>query len=138
MRAAGANVTDIVILVIAIDDGILQQTIEALNQAKNAKVKIIIALNKIDRMKSTSARKKIENELLNYDIITEAHNGTVPVVEISALKGIGIQNLLEGLFSLLTSEIVLQAEFLNLKACHDCNTEAIVLETKSLNYMNLI
>jgi translation initiation factor IF-2 len=136
MRAAGANVTDIVILVIgkklfylinvAIDDGILQQTVEALNQAKNAKVKIIIALNKIDKMKSTAARKKIEGELLNYDIITEAHNGTVPVVEISALKGIGIQTLLE--------EIVLQAEFLNLNACHDCNTEAIVLETKSLNF----
>lgn len=124
MRDAGAVVTDIVVLVIAMDDGIMPQTLEAYEQSRWVK-KIIIAMNKVDRISDPQGRRAVlEQELLQRGIQTEKYGGTIPVVEISALKGTGIQELLE--------EIVLQAAFLELKARVDsgCAMEAVTLESR--------
>lgn len=106
MRARGASVTDIVILVVAADDGVMPQTIEAIDHAKAAKVPIIVAINKIDVPGSNP--NKVLEELMAHDVIPEKFGGDVITCEISAKKKIGIDDLLEA--------VLLQAEMLDLKA----------------------
>jgi len=106
MRARGAKVTDIVILVVAADDGVKPQTIEALEHAKAAKVPIIVAINKID--KPSANPDNVMSELSNHGLIPEKWGGTTPFVEVSALKKLGIDNLLD--------VILLVAEMEDLKA----------------------
>ncbi len=106
MRSRGASVTDIVVLVVAADDGVMPQTIEAINHAKAAKVPIIVAINKID--KPGADPERIKTELMNYDIIAEEYGGSNICLEISAKKNIGIKELLES--------ILLVAEMQELKA----------------------
>jgi translation initiation factor IF-2 len=101
MRARGAKVTDIVVIVVAADDGVMPQTREAIEHAKASNVSIIIALNKID--KAEANKDRILSELADLGILVEAWGGTVPVVEISALKNINIDKLLETI--ILTSEM---------------------------------
>ncbi len=108
MRARGANVTDIVVLVVAADDGIMPQTIEAINHAKSANVPIIVAINKCDLPEANPSL--IKAELTKYEIISEDLGGDIPVVEISALKGDGIDDLLETL-SLVAEIEELKANF---------------------------
>ena len=106
MRSRGASVTDIVVLVVAADDGVMPQTIEAIDHAKAAKVPIIVAINKID--KPGAEPERIKTELMNYDIIAEEYGGENICQEISAKKNIGIKELLES--------ILLVAEMQELKA----------------------
>ena len=106
MRSRGASVTDIVVLVVAADDGVMPQTIEAIDHAKAAKVPIIVAINKTDLPQANPDR--VLNELMEHDVIAEKFGGDVLSCEISAKKKIGINNLLE--------DILLQAEMLQLKA----------------------
>lgn len=106
MRSRGASVTDIVVLVVAADDGVMPQTIEAIDHAKAAKVPIIVAINKTDLPQANP--DKVLNELMEHDVIAEKFGGDVLTCEISAKKKIGINNLLE--------DILLQAEMLQLKA----------------------
>ena len=106
MRSRGASVTDIVVLVVASDDGVMPQTIEAIDHAKAAKVPIIVAINKIDAPGSNP--EKVLNELMQHDVIAEKFGGDVLTCEISAKKKIGINDLLE--------DILLQAEMLQLRA----------------------
>ena len=106
MRSRGAAVTDIVVLVVAADDGVMPQTIEAISHAKAANVPIIVAINKID--KDGANVERIKNELMNYEIIPEEYGGENIVCEISAKKNVGIKNLLEA--------ILLVAEMRELKA----------------------
>ena len=106
MRARGANITDIVVLVVAADDGIKDQTVEAINHAKAAKTPIIVAINKCDKQESDP--KRVKTDLLNYEIISEDMGGEIQVVEVSALTGKGIKELEEA--------IILQSEILDLKA----------------------
>ncbi len=106
MRARGASVTDIVVLVVAADDGVMPQTIEAIDHAKAAGVPIIVAVNKID--KAGANPRKVKEELVAHDVISEDYGGDVMCCEISAKKGIGIDDLLE--------MITLKAEMLELKA----------------------
>ncbi len=106
MRSRGASVTDIVVLVVAADDGVMPQTIEAIDHAKAAKVPIIVAINKTDLPQANLDR--VLNELMEHDVIAEKFGGDVLTCEISAKKKIGINNLLE--------DILLQAEMLQLKA----------------------
>ena len=106
MRSRGASVTDIVVLVVAADDGVMPQTIEAIDHAKAAKVPIIVAINKIDVPGANP--EKVLNELMQHDVIAEKFGGDVLTCEISAKKKIGINDLLE--------DILLQAEMLQLKA----------------------
>src|SRR3546814_15086896 len=109
MRARGANVTDIVILVVAADDGIMPQTVEAIRHAKAAEVPIIVAINKIDLPDANPDR--VRNELLQHDIVVEEMGGDVQTVEVSAETR---QNL-----DKLQDAILLQAEILELKANPD-------------------
>jgi len=120
MRARGAAVTDIVVLVVAADDGVMPQTIEAINHAKDAKVPIIVAINKIDKPEANP--DKVKNRLSELDLMPEDWGGKTMYVEISALKKQGIDDLLEA--------ILLQAEILELKANYDCNAEGKVIESK--------
>jgi translation initiation factor IF-2 len=120
MRARGANVTDIVILVVAADDGLKPQTIEAINHTKAAGVPMIVAINKID--KPGANPQKVREELLQHEIIVEAMGGEVQDVEVSALKKTNLDKLLEA--------IALQAEILELKANPDRPAEATVVEAK--------
>ena len=120
MRARGANVTDIVILVVAADDGLKPQTIEAINHTKAAGVPMIVAINKID--KPGANPQKVREELLQHEIIVEAMGGEVQDVEVSALKKTNLEGLLEA--------IALQAEILELKANPDRPAEATVVEAK--------
>lgn len=120
MRSRGANTTDIVILVVAADDGVKQQTVEAINHAKAAKVPIIIAINKIDRPDADPNR--VKQELLQYDIAVEGFGGDIPVVEISAKKNIAIDKLEE--------VILLQAEIMDLKANANRMAEGVVIESR--------
>lgn len=106
MRMRGASVTDIVVLVVAADDGVMPQTIEAIDHAKAAKVPIIVAINKMDMPGADP--EKVINELMKYDIIAEKYGGENIVCEISAKKKQGIDELLEA--------ILVQAEMLELKA----------------------
>ena len=120
MRARGANVTDIVILVVAADDGVKQQSIEAINHAKSAKVPIIVAINKCD--KPDIDTQKVKNELLQYELIPEEMGGDIQCLNISALKKSGIDQLIEA--------IELQAEILELKSDPNCPATGVVIESK--------
>ena len=120
MRARGAQVTDIVILVVAANDGVMPQTIEAINHAKQAEVPIIIAVNKCDLPEANVDR--VKQQLSEYNLIPEDWGGTTLFNEISALKGTGIKELLDTL--------LLQAELLELKANYNCRAEGTVIESK--------
>ena len=120
MRARGANVTDIVILVVAADDGVKPQTIEAISHAKAAKVPLIVAINKSDVQGADP--NKVRTELLQHEIIVESMSGEVLDVEISAIKHIGIDSLLDN--------IALQSELLELTANEDRPAEGAVIEAK--------
>ncbi len=120
MRSRGANVTDIVILVVAADDGIMPQTIEAINHTKAAGVPMIVAINKMDVEGANP--QKVRERLLEHEIVVEAMSGDVQDVEVSALKGTGLDEL--------TEKILLQAELLELKANPDRQAEATVIEAK--------
>ncbi len=118
MRARGANVTDIVVLVVAADDGVMPQTVEAISHAKDAGVPIIVAVNKIDKDHINIDR--IYTQLSEYGITSEEWGGENQFVKVSALKGIGLDELLDA--------ILLQAEILELKACKDYPARGVVLE----------
>ena len=120
MRARGAQVTDLVILVVAADDGVMPQTVEAISHAKAAKVPLIVAVNKIDKGDSNPTR--VKTELLQHEIQVEDLGGDVQVVEVSATKGINLDKLEEA--------ILLQAEILDLKANADRPAEGAVIEAK--------
>ena len=106
MRARGAQVTDIAILVVAADDGVMPQTVEAINHAKQAKVPIVVAINKVD--KENAQPEKVKGQLTEYELVAEDYGGDVPMVEVSAKSHQGLDDLLE----ILT----LQAELLELQA----------------------
>lgn len=120
MRARGANVTDIVVLVVAADDGIMPQTIEAINHTKAAGVPMIVAINKMDKPEADPGN--VRNRLLEHEVIVEQMSGDVQDVEISAKTGRGLDKLLEA--------ISLQAELLELKARPDRHAEATVIEAQ--------
>lgn len=119
MRERGAQVTDIVILVVAADDGIMPQTIEAIRVLQEAKVEVIVAINKIDKEGANS--KKIKEALLEYSLVAEEWGGSTQMVEISALKGIGIDALMEA--------IDLQADLLELTASDTGFAKGMVIES---------
>ncbi|WP_108681928.1 translation initiation factor IF-2 [Methyloceanibacter sp. wino2] len=120
MRARGAKVTDIVILVVAADDGVKPQTIEAINHAKAAEVPIIIAINKID--KPGADPQRVRTELLSHEIVVESMGGDTLEIEVSALKRTNLDALLEA--------VVLQAEVLELKANPDRPADGVIVEAK--------
>lgn len=120
MRARGAKVTDIVILVVAADDGIMEQTKEAISHAKAAKVPIIVAVNKIDKHGADADR--VKNELMQYELVPEEYGGDVIVVPVSAKTGEGLDKLQES--------ILLQAEVLELKANESADASGAVIEAK--------
>lgn len=120
MRARGAKVTDIVVLVVAADDGVMPQTVEAINHAKAAKVPMIVAINKID--KPDAKPERVRTELLQYEVQVESLGGDVVDVEVSATKKTNLDKLLE--------MIGLQAEILDLKANPDRAAEGTVIEAK--------
>ena len=119
MRARGAEATDIVVLVVAADDGVMPQTVEAINHAKAAKVPIIVAVNKID-LESADAQRVL-GELAEHELVPEAWGGDTIVVEISALENIGVDDLLENLN--------LIAEVEDLKASAQGRASGVVLES---------
>lgn len=120
MRARGVKATDIAVLVVAADDGVMPQTIEAINHAKAANVPIIVAINKID--KSNTNIEKVKKDLSKYGLVSEEWGGDTLMVEISALQNKGIKKLLEA--------ISLQAEMLELKANPNTPAKGLILETK--------
>jgi translation initiation factor IF-2 len=120
MRARGAQVTDIVVLVVAADDGVMPQTVEAINHARAAGAPIIVAINKIDKPDANPTR--VLTDLLQHEVITEAHGGDTLAVEVSALKKTGLDKLVE--------TILLQAEVMDLTANPDRPAEAVVIESK--------
>jgi translation initiation factor IF-2 len=120
MRARGAQVTDIVVLVVAANDGVMPQTVEAINHAKEAKVPIIVAVNKVDLPDANPDR--VKQQLSEYNLIPEDWGGSTIFTEISALKRMGIENLLEN--------ILLQSELLELKANPNCRAEGKIIESK--------
>jgi translation initiation factor IF-2 len=120
MRARGAQVTDLVVLVVAADDGVMPQTVEAINHAKEARVPIIVAVNKVDLPAANPDR--VKQQLSEYDLVPEAWGGHTQYCEISALKRTGISELLEA--------IVLQSEILELKANYNCRAEGRIVESK--------
>lgn len=125
MRQRGANVTDIVILVIACEDGVLDQTIESINYAKTAGVPIIVAVNKIDKYPNQKELKTnvelLRKQLIVHDVISEADGGDVQLIKISALKGIGVENLKEAILAL--------AETLELKSEIDSPVSGRIIES---------
>lgn len=120
MRARGAQVTDIVVLVVAADDAVMPQTVEAINHAKAAKVPMIVAINKID--KPAANPQKVRTDLLLHEVVVEAMSGEVQDVEVSAKTGQGLDTLLEA--------IALQAEILELKANPDRPAQGAVIEAQ--------
>ncbi|WP_414464433.1 translation initiation factor IF-2 [Hyphomicrobium sp. B1] len=120
MRARGAKVTDIVVLVVAADDGVMPQTVEAINHAKAANVPIIVAINKIDKPQADPNR--VRTELLSYEIVVESMGGETLEVPVSALKHTNLDKLLEA--------IRLQAEILDLKANPNRTADGVVIEAK--------
>ena len=120
MRSRGANATDIVVLVVAADDGIMPQTVEAIDHAKAAEVPIIVAINKIDRPEANPDR--VRSELLSHDLVVESMGGDVLAVEVSAVEKTNLEKLQEA--------IVLQAEILEITANPDRNAEGVVVEAK--------
>lgn len=120
MRARGAQVTDIVVLVVAADDAVMPQTIEAIAHAKAAKVPMIVAINKIDKYEANP--QKVRTDLLQHDVVVEQMSGDVQDVEVSAKTGKGLDNLLEA--------IALQAELLELRANPNRSAIGAVIEAK--------
>ncbi|SMO83165.1 translation initiation factor IF-2 [Paracoccus laeviglucosivorans] len=120
MRARGAHVTDIVVLVVAADDAVMPQTVEAINHAKAAKVPMIVAINKID--KHGADPQKVRTDLLQHEVVVEAMSGEVQDVEVSAKTGKGLDNLLEA--------IALQSEILELRSNPDRAALGAVIEAK--------
>jgi translation initiation factor IF-2 len=119
MRARGAKITDIVVLVVAADDGVMPQTVEAIQHAKSAKVPLIVAINKIDKSEADPSR--IKNELLAHDIVAEDFGGDTQMVELSAKTGDGVDDLLDA--------IGIQAEVLELTAVADGRASGTVIES---------
>ena len=120
MRARGAQVTDIVVLVVAADDGVMPQTLEAINHAKAAGVPLVVAINKIDKPDANPDR--VKRELAERGVVPEDWGGDVQFTEISAKKLIGIDELLE--------KILLQAEILQLQAGADTMARGRIVEAK--------
>ena len=120
MRARGVKATDIAVLVVAADDGVMPQTVEAINHAKAANVPIIVAINKID--KANANVEKVKKGLTKYELVSEEWGGETLMVEVSALQNKGIEKLLEA--------ISLQAEILDLKANPDIPAKGLIMETK--------
>ena len=120
MRARGANVTDIVVLVVAADDGVMPQTIEAIQHAKAANAPLIVAVNKMDKPGATS--QKVVNELLQYEVIAESLGGETQIIEVSAKERMNLDGLLEA--------ILIQAEVMDLRANADRSAEGVVIEAK--------
>jgi translation initiation factor IF-2 len=120
MRARGAQVTDIVVLVVAADDSVMPQTVEAINHARAAGVPMIVAINKIDR--PSADPRKVRTQLLQHEVVVEEMGGEVLDVEVSAVTGKGLDTLLEN--------IALQSELLDLKANPDRLAEGAVIEAK--------
>ena len=120
MRARGVKATDIAVLVVAADDGVMPQTVEAINHAKAANVPIIVAINKID--KANANVEKVKKGLTKYDLVSEEWGGETLMVEVSALQNKGIEKLLE--------TILLQSEMLDLKANLDIPAKGLIIETK--------
>jgi translation initiation factor IF-2 len=119
MRARGAKLTDIVVLVVGADDGVMPQTVEAIQHARAAKVPVIVAINKID--KSDADPGRIRNELLEHELVAEDFGGDTQMVELSAKTGQGVDNLLDA--------ISLQAEVLELQAVADGRASGVVIES---------
>lgn len=126
MRQRGANVTDIVVLVIACEDGVLDQTIESIEHTKRSNVPLIVAINKIDIFPKAKDLENqvniIRRQLMVHDVITEQDGGEVQLVKISALKGVGIESLKESIIAL--------ADTLELKADIECPMKGCVIESK--------
>jgi translation initiation factor IF-2 len=120
MRARGAKVTDLVVLVVAADDGVMPQTVEAINHAKAAGVPLIVAINKID--KPNADPQRVRTDLLQHEVVVESMSGQTLEVAVSALKRTGLDKLLEA--------IALQAELLDLKANPNRSAEGVVIEAK--------
>jgi translation initiation factor IF-2 len=120
MRARGAMVTDLVILVVAADDGVMPQTIEAINHAKAAEVPLVVAINKID--KGEANPEKVKQELLQHGVVPEEFGGEVAFVPVSAKTGKGVDELLE--------RVLLQAEVLELKAPVQAPARGVVIEAR--------
>jgi len=120
MRARGAHATDIIVLVVAADDGVMPQTAEAIDHAKAAGVSIVVAVNKID--KSNADPERVKQQLADLGLVIEEWGGDIVCVPISAKNGQGISDLLENLF--------LVADILELKADPDCKAEGVVIEAK--------
>jgi len=120
MRARGSKITDIVVLVVAADDGVKPQTVEAIKHAKAAKVPIIVAINKCDLPEKNIS--KIKNEMMQYELIAEDLSGDTLFVEVSALKKINLDKLKES--------ILLQSEILDLKASYSDTAKGVVIESK--------
>jgi translation initiation factor IF-2 len=120
MRARGAKLTDLVILVVAADDGVMPQTVEAVNHAKAANVPIIVAVNKMDKPEADPDR--VKNELAKLALIPEEWGGDTMFVPISAKTGDGVDNLLDS--------ILVQAEVLDLKSIIDCAARGVVIESR--------
>jgi len=120
MRARGAKATDLVILVVAADDGVMPQTIEAIHHARAAKVPIVVALNKIDKPEANADR--VKQELVGHEVVPEEYGGDSPFVPVSAKTGQGIDALLE--------QVLLQAEVLELKAVRDGLAKGLIIEAQ--------
>jgi translation initiation factor IF-2 len=120
MRARGAQVTDVVVLVVAADDGVMPQTKEAIDHARAAKVPIVAAINKID--KPNANPEKVKKDLADYGLVPEQWGGNTLIAEVSAKQKAGIKELLES--------ILLQAEVLELKANPDKPARGIIIEAK--------
>ena len=120
MRARGADMTDIAVLVVAADDGIMPQTIESINHAKAANVKLIVAMNKMD--KPTANPERVKEQLTKYEIVPEDWGGETACIPVSAATGAGIQDLLE--------RIVLEAEVMELKANPNRRAKGAVVEAR--------
>ncbi|HTX47906.1 MAG TPA: translation initiation factor IF-2 [Caulobacteraceae bacterium] len=120
MRARGANVTDIVVLVVAADDGVMPQTVEAIQHARAAGAPMIVAINKIDKPDANPQR--VINELLQHEVVVESLGGDTQVVEVSATQKTGLDELIEA--------ILVQAEVMDLKANPDRSADGVVIESK--------
>ncbi|HWW12729.1 MAG TPA: translation initiation factor IF-2, partial [Brevundimonas sp.] len=120
MRARGANVTDIVVLVVAADDGVMPQTIEAIQHARAANAPLIVAVNKIDKPDANPL--KVVNELLQYEVIAESLGGDTQIIEVSAKNRTNLEGLIDA--------ILVQAEVMDLKADPERSAEGVVIEAK--------
>ncbi|HQN49697.1 MAG TPA: translation initiation factor IF-2 [Phenylobacterium sp.] len=120
MRARGANVTDIVVLVVAADDGVMPQTVEAIQHARAAGAPLIVAINKIDKPGADPTR--VINELLQHEIVVESLGGDTQAIQVSATEKMGLDDLIEG--------ILLQAQVMDLRANPDRTADGVVIEAK--------